>query len=262
MCYPQSNLSKEDSEKLINNTIVLVQEFENYFTVFRDSPFNKVNEFAGIKAVKVSKEAIDIVKKSLEYFKITKSYFNILYESKKGFNDLSKIIINDKDNTLFLPYKEMKISLGGIGKGAAVDMAFQYLKSNGLINFMINGSGDLRVHSHPNAPRPWKVGIQNPFNIKNNIGNIQLKNESIATSGQYLKKNHIKHESKNTPLSVTVVGKSVTECDVWATYLSTLEVKESINVANKNNIFSILISESGKVFHTRKSLQSLQRANL
>ena len=261
-CFPQTNMSRESALDLIEESINLINSFEQYFTIFMDSPFNDINKYAGVRPVNVSEECIDLVEEAINYYELTKSSFNIAYRSKEGFKDITKVIINKEESTIYLPHKEMIISLGGIGKGAAVDKAFHFLKSKGLINFIINGSGDIRTHSHMNAPRPWKIGIQNPFNVKNNIGNIQLKNESIATSGQYLKKNHIKHSNTNTPLSVSVIGMNVTNCDVWATYLSTLEVEEAVEVANKNDIFSILISKSGKVLHTKKSIQSIQRAEL
>lgn len=261
-CFPQTNLSRERSLEIIEETIKLINDFEKYYTVFKDSPFNEINKCAGVRPVQVSADCIQLLEKSIEYYALTNGSFNIAYRSKEGLRDLSKIIIDINESTVYLPYKEMTLSLGGIGKGAAVDEAFRYLKSQGLINFIINGSGDIRVHSHMNAPRPWKIGIQNPFNIKNSIGNIQLRNESIATSGQYLKENHIKHSNDNTPISVSVIGEDVTTCDVWATYLSTLEISKAIEISNKNDIFSILVSDSGKVFHTKKSYESFKRSQL
>lgn len=261
-CFAQTNLSKKDSESLINEAIEFIHSFESYYTVFRESPFNRINIMAAKERVKVSKECIQILKDCVSYYEKTNGHFDITYKSPLELRNISNIEIDEDNQTVFLPHKEMKISLGGIGKGIAVDMAFNFLKKSGLINFIVNGSGDIKVHSHINAPRPWKIGIKNPFNPSFNIGQINLKNEAIATSGRYLKQNHILSTESSPPLSVTVLGKDTAYCDVMATYLSTLSAKKAQRTASQLDLYSIIIDQTGEVLHSKKSLESLTRRNL
>lgn len=258
-CFAQPFLSKEETQNIINTASDRVKEFEDEFSVFKNSPFNQINKDAGLRETKISHQCLKLLEQSLYYYKETQGVFNIAFRSDPGFEDLNDIVINKEKETVFLPHKEMKLSLGGIGKGAAVDLTYEFLKSKGLINFIVNGAGDIRVHSHENAPRKWKIGIKNPFNPELSIGHIELSNESIATSGEYIKENHIKSSASNRPISVTVISDSVTKSDVWATYLCSLNTEKAIKEANDKNIFSILINDQGKVFHSKRSIKAATR---
>src|SRR5207245_10559077 len=65
--------------------------------------------------------------------------------------DYRQIEIDDRAGTVFLKRKGMKIHLGGIGKGYAVERARQILRQAGLLNFMIQAGGDLYVGGHKNG---------------------------------------------------------------------------------------------------------------
>ena len=75
--------------------------------------------------------------------------------------DYRQIEIDDRAGTVFLKRKGMKIHLGGIGKGYAVDRALAILRSAGLRDFMIQAGGDLYVGGHKDG-RPWRLGINDP----------------------------------------------------------------------------------------------------
>ncbi|OUR96723.1 hypothetical protein A9Q84_10300 [Halobacteriovorax marinus] len=258
-CYPQTHLSKERSLELIEEAFLKAIEIENYFSVFKDSPFNKINDQAGTDKVKVSRECIDILLKAKKYYRETDGNFNIAFLGLEGFRDASLIEVDEDNLEVYLPYSEMKISLGGMGKGYAVDVVHNFLVSHGLINFLINGSGDLKSHSHPNAPRAWRVGITNPFNLKNTIGQIEIKNSAVATSGQYKKRDHIQSTHLNLPLSVTILGATTMECDIWGTYISTLSIPEGLRALNRSKQFGFIVDQSGKCHQSRRSYRSFQQ---
>ncbi|WP_372655191.1 FAD:protein FMN transferase [Halobacteriovorax sp.] len=255
--FPQPHLSENETIDLIKQTFKKVEDFENYFTVFKESPFNEINKNAGIAPVKVNTLTISLIKESIDYYFKTNYFFNICFLAPEGSNNPSEIEIDEGNTTVYLPKKEMRVSLGGIGKGYAVDMCYEFLKKKGMINFMVNGSGDLRVYSHKNSPRPWRIGITNPFNIENKIGYINLKSGSLATSGQYLKKNHIKTSSLNTPLAVTVRGEKTSDSDVLATYLSSLSSEEAVTKMERMKVSGFIIDRSGKVHRSTHSFKEL-----
>lgn len=257
--FPQPNLSERDSRGLVQRTFEKISTFEKYFTVFHDSPFNDLNKYAGKRKVILSHEAISLIQKSVDYFLLTNKQFNICYQGHTNFCDPTLIEIDDSTKEVFLPDERMKISLGGIGKGYAVDMAYDYLKRNGMTNFMVNGSGDLRVHSHINSPRPWRIGITNPFNTNNNIGTINLQQGSIATSGQYLKKKHIHTKFIKTPLAVTVQSDETLYSDVMATYLSGLEVQMAVEKMEELSLRGFIIDSSGKLLRSTSSFKGIKK---
>ena len=145
-------------------------------------------------------------------------------------------------------------------------MAFNLLKSYGLNNFSINGSGDIRVHSTKSAPRPWRVGIRNPFSEdgQKSMGVVHLRNQAICSSGDYI--NVIKNEnkrfhhiinpksgqSKNHLKAVTVICDDTIDADVFATTLMTVNEKEASIIAQSLNLSALWVNQQGKVGISQK----------
>ena len=176
--------------------------------------------------------------------------------------------IDKKKKTIFLPFKDQRIGIGGIGKGYAVDRAFNFLKDKGFVNFSVNGSGDMRVHSEPNAPRPWRIGIRNPLakDASQSAGIVQLSNGSVSTSGSYIQFkgkdssnhhiiNNYKEKSRH-PISCTIVGQSCMETDVWATIAMTQEIDDSLTLLNKEKLYGILIDKEGQSYLTNTAMRA------
>lgn len=100
----------------------------------------------------------------------------------------------------------VKIDLGAVAKGVAIDRLLTYLKQQGIHNALIDTGGDLKVIGN-HGDRPWKVAIRDPrFNPQPNtkktqsiVATLELKgNEAAFTSGDYEryfknKKNQDKH---------------------------------------------------------------------
>jgi thiamine biosynthesis lipoprotein len=255
--FPQSLLREDETRNLIEEAYLVVSEIENEMSFFKESPVTKINSMAGIEPVKVSKRLVDIIKRAISFSKRTDGYFDITYPTKNALHRNANLIeIDEQRNTIFLPYKEMQISLGGIGKGFAVDEAYRYLSSKGLVNFLVNGSGDLRCHSHHSAPRAWNLGISNPFSPDKTIGVVKLSNHAMATSGTYKKGQHIRTEEVGTPISVTIFGESTEECDIWGTYLCSLGCVEALKKMNDENLMGVIIDSSGNCYSSKRTLNS------
>lgn len=79
---------------------------------------------------------------------------------------------------------ELKIDLGGIAKGEAVDRAIELLRDAGVENALVNAGGDLRVIG-THAERRWRVGIKAPRG-DGLLGYVELdEDEAAFTSGDY-----------------------------------------------------------------------------
>jgi thiamine biosynthesis lipoprotein len=93
--------------------------------------------------------------------------------------------VDEKAGTAFLRRKGMRVNLGGIGKGYAVDRAVEILRKRGLENFMIQAGGDLYV-SGQKGDRPWRLGIRDPRGPADKIfAALDLSNGTFSTSGDY-----------------------------------------------------------------------------
>ena len=294
-CFPKSSQDKKFVEAGALYGFEEVERVESLLTDFKDSPFNEINYFAGKRPVKVCSEIFEIVKRSLELSKKSEGAFDISFASvghywrecrksgsapdEKKVASLSRLInfkmieLNQTDRSVFLPEKEMRIGLGGIGKGYAVDQGFEKIKSIGINNFYFNGSGDIRVDSSSCAPRPWKIGVRNPFSEDSNqsCGLIQVVSGAVATSGIY--NNFIRGVGKNTHhildprsghsseglVSATVQSETAEVCDTTATLVMVLGQKRGMKYLNNNNIDAFLIDNTGKVHLSKKAFSNINQ---
>jgi thiamine biosynthesis lipoprotein len=90
-------------------------------------------------------------------------------------------------NRVRLALAGMRLDLGGIAKGYAVDVGYERLRLAGFTNFMVDLGGNLRVHGEAAPGRGgWRTGIRHPFEPGALLGALLLTNgEAVATSGNY-----------------------------------------------------------------------------
>ncbi len=79
----------------------------------------------------------------------------------------------------------MKIDLGGIAKGYAVDRAAQVMKEYGMKDFFVNAGGDIYVSGTKTNDQKWSIGIKNPRDEKKIIADFEVTDMAIGTSGDY-----------------------------------------------------------------------------
>lgn len=89
-----------------------------------------------------------------------------------------------KTNRLIKKNLQIKIDLGGIAKGYAIDQLGEYLKTRKISRFIIEGGGDVLLGKLKPGNLPYKVGIQEPrsddiYKI------IEVHSAAIVTSGDY-----------------------------------------------------------------------------
>lgn len=133
----------------------------------------------------------------------------------------------DKKNLKVKLAKNQKIDLGGIGKGYAIDCAFE--KLNSLNNFLIDAGGDIRVKGKNDNNELWLIDLLtiNDKSQKEVVGQVRLDNESIAGSGSWARKfkqfHHLINPRTGKPenkfSTVYVQAPTAIESDSWATAL-------------------------------------------
>ncbi len=80
---------------------------------------------------------------------------------------------------------EVSLDLGGSAKGWAVDRAIDVLEENGVQAALVNAGGDLRVLGAPPGEPAWRIGIRDPRRPDGLLGVVSLREEAVATSGDY-----------------------------------------------------------------------------
>ena len=114
------------------------------------------------------------------------------------------------------------IDPSGIVKGWAIRNAALLAEGLGYCNYFIDVAGDIQSKGVDEAAAPWSIGIRNPFNRDEIVKVVYPKGNGVATSGTYIRGQHIynPHEPAQTlddVVSLTVVGPDVYEADRFAT---------------------------------------------
>lgn len=118
--------------------------------------------------------------------------------------------------------------LGGVAKGWAVDQVADRLMAEGVTDFLFEFGGEIVARRHSPSGDGWEIGIEKPEPLTGEIAfTIRLRDECIATSGNYQQASHLKDGRTGTTLggplrSVSVVMPTCAEADAWATALFVL----------------------------------------
>ena len=198
-----------------------------------------------------------LLQKAKTYYKTTNSIFDITIATIKDSYNLNSIKSLQDDITSLKPYigsehfeikrnyllfdnSFTKIDLGGMVKEYAVDRALAISKKYKITSAIINFGGDIyAIGSKPNG-EAFQIGIKNPHNPKEEMFTIPLSNMALTTSASYERKkiienqtfSHIisKKDSKNIPLSSTVIAPSTLESGIFSTALM---IDKDLNTKHK-----------------------------
>jgi len=110
----------------------------------------------------------------------------------------------------------------GIVKGWAIQNAAEQVRAMGYRNFFIDAGGDIQSQGMNAEGLPWSVGIRNPFNLDEIVKVIYPHGAGVATSGTYIRGQHIytpqnPEKELRDVVSITVMGPNVLEADRFAT---------------------------------------------
>jgi thiamine biosynthesis lipoprotein len=247
-----------------------------------------VNKNAGIQAVKVDSEVFELVARAIKISELTDGAFDISYASmdkiwkfdgsmktmpteeaiKKSVAKIGykNIILNQKDQSVFLKLEGMKLGLGGIGQGYIADKVKDKLLANGCLSGIVNVSGDINAWGKQSNQKPWTVAIVNPMNKNKVFASFPLENSSVETSGSYekyvifngIRYAHIIDPRTGYPaqgvVSVSVFAKQTEIADALATGIFVLGVEVGLDLVNQlKGIECIIVDDKGKI-HSSKGI--------
>ncbi len=129
---------------------------------------------------------------------------------------------NQSDGYFEIRKPDGSLNPSGIVKGWAIRNAARLLQTKDVVNFFVDAGGDIQTGGHNCEGQDWRVGIRNPFNSAEIIKALVLKGNGIATSGTYVRGQHIYNPHVPTEpiddiISLTVIGPDVLEADRFAT---------------------------------------------
>ncbi len=173
------------------------------------SEVSRVNAAAGREAVGVSDETYDVIRESLHTSEISEGTFDITFETLHGLwkfdQDLDPhppsaaqvrerakylgyrhVRLDPAKHTVMLDESHVRIGLGGIAKGYAVDHASKVLLDAGLSSFYVQAGGDLYAHGTKPDGAPWLAGIRDPRGPDGEyFATTEVTDHAFSTAGDY-----------------------------------------------------------------------------
>ena len=99
--------------------------------------------------------------------------------------DISNLVINRDEGTVFYADPEMTLDFGALAKGYAVERAAQCLEAGEMPKFLINAGGNVRAGGSPEDGQGWKVGVRSPDAPGEILDTLYVSGLSVVTSGDY-----------------------------------------------------------------------------
>lgn len=274
--------------KAIAAAIAEIRRIEELLSTFKESSqVSEINNFAGIRPVRVDEEVIGLIVRSLKISSLTQGAFDITYGSidKKLWNfdvnmtalpdkekalksvdliNYENVIVNAGDRTVMLKNKGMRIGFGGIGKGYAADRAKQVMIAMGIESGIVNAAGDLVTWGRQPGGKPWTIGIADPNNKQQAFSALSISNMAVATSGNYekyavidgKKYSHTIDPKTGLPVtgvkSVSIICPSAELADALATPIAVMGVKVGMDLINQlNNVACVVIDEDDQIYTSK-----------
>jgi len=163
--------------------------------------------------------------------------------------------------TVFKQQSDLRVDLGGIAKGFAIDRAVAVLRQAGVLHASVNAGGDLRLLGD-RGDRPWRIGIQHPRRSGELLATLELAGTAVVTSGDYersferdgIRYHHLFDPQTGRPArdcqSVTVVADEAMLADALATAVFVLGPERGMAFLQQFRAEGILVTANGEVLVT------------
>jgi thiamine biosynthesis lipoprotein len=196
--------------RAFDDALAEIRRLETLMTTWRpDSEVSRINEAAGKAPVKVGPETFEVIRESLHTSEISEGTFDITFESLHGvwkfdedldphppkeadvkarlpLVDWHRVKIDAAAQTVMIEKPGVRISLGGIAKGYAVDKAAAVLGASGLSSFYVQAGGDLFTKGKKPDGSDWVAGIRDPRGPADKyFAVLPVSDHAFSTAGDY-----------------------------------------------------------------------------
>lgn len=247
-----------------------------------ESQLSQVNADAHERPVQVDADIIEVVERGLAMSKLSGGAFDITYASVGYLYDYRahqrpsdqqiaaalpgvdyrQVQVDRNARTIRFLRKGVRIDLGGIAKGYAVDQSIAHLRKLGIEHAMVNAGGDTRLLGDRRG-KPWIVGIRDPRSDGRVVTRLPLEDEAISTSGDYeryfeedgVRYHHIlvpgTGRSARGVRSATVIGADATLTDALSTTVFVLGVERGMQlVAGLPGVEAVVVDDQGRIYYS------------
>ncbi|MGH8267538.1 MAG: FAD:protein FMN transferase [Steroidobacteraceae bacterium] len=283
-CYVQ--LWADDSVKgnaAIDAVMAELRRIDDLMSHYKpDSELSRINQRAALEPVQVDKELFDLIKLSTHYSEITDGAFDITYASvgylynyplrvhpteaqiKAALPAVNwrNLEFDAAHHTIRFARPGMRIDLGGIGKGYAVDRGVAILKARGIRHAVVTAGGDSRIIGDRRG-RPWLIAIQHPDDPHKVVTRIPVSDTAVSTSGdyeRYFDENGVRYHhiidprtghSASKVRSATILGPTATQTDGMSKTAFVLGPEKALEIINRMPEYdAVFVLPDGRVLYS------------
>ncbi len=251
-------------------------------TFKEDSRISLINREAAQHPVAAGAELFELIVRSLDMSVLTHGAFDITFDSvgqhydfraakrpdaetsahELPLIDYRLVQTNPADQSIRFLKDGVRINLGGIAKGYAVERGVGILLEHGIEHAIVTAGGDSRLLGDRRGV-PWIVGVRDPRKEGEVAVRIPLQDEAISTSGDYeryfiedgKRYHHIIEPSTGMPAagvhSVTIVGPDAVITDALSTSVFVMGVDSGLRlIAALPDYEAMVIDAEGRLYYS------------
>jgi len=256
---------------------------ESLLSVWKDgSDVVRLNAAAGQAPVPVSRDTIEVLAAARMASEWTAGKFDITFgaladiwkfdhdqdntvpaaaaiAARLPLVDHRAVHINAANLTALIARPGVRVHLGGIGKGYAVDVAVAQLKADGFTDFLIQAGGDLYAAGTNNGT-PWTLGIADPRGAHEPFAAVEVRDATVSTSGDYerffmkdgVRYHHLIDPDRGEPArgcrSVTIIAKRAFMADVLSTGVFIMGPEAGLALVEKmTDVEAVIVTATNEV---------------
>lgn len=291
--------SQEEFDAVADEILSLLMEYHKLFTIYHRyegmENLCTINELVdgAHRTVTVDRRIIDMLLYAKQAYELTDGKVNVamgsvlaiwhdcrqsgtdepwnarlpsmdeLQEAAKH-TDIEQVIIDRQACTVFLADPQMRLDVGAIAKGYAVEMIARHMEEKGVSGYVLNVGGNVRTLGAKPDGSGWTVGVENPDeNAEDYLAYLQLSGQSLVTSGSYQRYylvdgkryHHIIDRSTLMPAdgysSVSVICESSADGDALSTALFCMTLEQGMAlVESLAGVEAMWLTADGELYYS------------
>ena len=275
----------------IDAVLAELRRIDRAMSVYRaGSEVSRVNVAAAERAVVVSQELFALLQRAAQINDATEGAFDVTYAAAGQLYDYrskrkpdsssltaavanigaDKLILDESTRSVKFARRGVRIDLGGIAKGYAVERGARVLRANDVQYGQVTAGGDSRFVGS-RAGRPWQIAIRDPRHSGRTAALLPIQDEALSTSGDYerffiegeIRYHHILNpqtgRSPDAVMSVSVLGPDATTTDALATGLFVLGVARGLQVIESFSGYDAIFIDSRGELHFSANISRQDR---
>lgn len=278
----------ENAQKVHDELLIYHQLFDIYHDYEGLNNLKTVNDQAGIAPVKVDERIITLLLDAKEYKGLSGGRVNVAMgsvlqlwhearddgrddpanavlpdraalEAASAHTDIDAVIIDEENSTVYLADPQMRLDVGAIAKGWAVQKVAESSPSGLLISV---GGNVCATGPKDSSGTPWVIGIQDPDDANAYLHTIYVTKGSVVTSGDYQRTylvdgkayHHIIDPDTLYPStywrSVSIVCEDSGLADALSTALFLLPMEEGQVILDQYKAEAMWVDAEGNIFYS------------